>query len=642
MDIPLRDLAPGRAPGRLAAPTRTERAARAQHPVALVSMPFATRRRPSIQLGLLAAIASQQGFPVTAMHLNLDFARQVGPQPYEAIFRFGRNLGIGDWVFSAAAFADDPDPRHAMLGLYPEELPELLNGIGRSAEYLVELREREVPRYLDRLMEAVEWGRFAVVGFSCCFAQNTASFALAGRIKRAYPHVTTVFGGPNFDGEVGCELVRAVDCIDYAVVGEGDLAFPELLVAHQEGRDPADVAGVACRRGGAVREPRRRPLLSGLDELPFPVYEEWFERAEALRLMPAAGRADVEVLFESARGCWWGQKHHCTFCGLNGTGMAFRAKTPERVRAELDHAAARYGTRRFFSTDNIMDMSYLRTLLPALAADDPGYSLFYELKANLSREQVGLLRRAGVHRAQSGIESLSTHVLQLMDKGVTGIQNINLLRWARYFGISLRWNVLYGFPGETAEDYQRLAATMRHLTHLEPPLACCRVDMERFSPMYEDPARFPVRYRRPRATYRHIYPASVDLEKIAHIFEHEFEQALPDAVYAPTRNAVRSWYAAWERRPSLTFERVDGDVLIVDDRAAGGPEVLAVAEPLASVYDALSDRPRNAAKVAAELDLREPVAELVGALDEFCARGLMVREGSTFLSLALPRPGPRA
>jgi len=308
------------------------------------------------------------------------------------------------------------------------------------------------------------------------------------------------------------------------------------------------------------------------------------------------------------------------------------------VRAELDHAAARYPTHRFAAVDNIMDTSYLSTLLPALIEDDPGYELFYELKANLTREQVALLRRAGVRLAQPGIESLSTRVLKLMDKGTTALQNVNLLRWATYYDIFLNWNVLYGFPGETPEDYRQVETMIPHLHHLQPPVGVGPVRVERFSPMFDDPARFPVRYRRPRAIYPHIYPGTVDLEEAAYSFDHEFEQSLPDAEYEPMRRLFDDWHATWANptTPSLTFEPADGALLITDLRDPARPATVTVAEPLSSLYAALSDRPRKADKVTAELGLLEPVEELTAALREFCTHGLMIREGDAFLSLALP------
>jgi hypothetical protein len=58
--------------------------------------------------------------------------------------------------------------------------------------------------------------------------------------------------------------------------------------------------------------------------------------------------------------------------------------------------------------------------------------------------------------------------------------------------------------------------------------------------------------------------------------------------------------------------------------------------PLARMYAAASDRARSAAKLKEELRLPWPAEEVEAALDEFVARGLMVRDGSLFLSLALP------
>ena len=90
----------------------------------------------------------------------------------------------------------------------------------------------------------------------------------------------------------------------------------------------------------------------------------------------------------------------------------FRSKSPERVLDELAQQARRYRSFRFEAVDNILDMAYLKQLFPALAENDAGYEFFYEVKANLSREQLRLLAQAGVTHIQPGIESLSSHVLR--------------------------------------------------------------------------------------------------------------------------------------------------------------------------------------------------------------------------------------
>jgi hypothetical protein len=152
-----------------------------------------------------------------------------------------------------------------------------------SREQVVELREHTIPSYLDGLVDAVPWGWFRIVGFTCTFQQSAASFALARPIKARYPNVITIFGGANFEGTMGAELARSVDVVDYAVIGEGDLTLPELLDAFVEGCDPAAVPGLAFRRGEDVIRSASRTPFENMDTLPTPNYDEYFERAEQRR-----------------------------------------------------------------------------------------------------------------------------------------------------------------------------------------------------------------------------------------------------------------------------------------------------------------------------------------------------------------------
>ena len=211
------------------------------------------------------------------------------------------------------------------------------------------------------------------------------------------------------------------------------------------------------------------PPADQLDDLPAPDYDEYFQRAEDLGVLPRTGLRNVWLPIETGRGCWWGAKHHCTFCGLNGATMRFRSKSAERVLNELAEQARRYRSFHFEAVDNIVDMAYFTKLFPVLADRETGYEIFYEVKANLSREQLRLMAQAGVTHIQPGIESLSSNVLRLMRKGVRASQNVNLLRWAHYYGINVDWNLLWGFPGETEQDYADQAAVIPHLRHLPPP-----------------------------------------------------------------------------------------------------------------------------------------------------------------------------
>jgi ribosomal peptide maturation radical SAM protein 1 len=599
-------------------------------------MPFMDADRPSIQLGLLTSIANMHGFPTRAVHANLEFAAQLGVDDYRKLAEH-RGCMIGDWLFSVEAFGDAaPDPDGTFLDEFADALKYLGPSQSAVEAWLLAVRTQYVPKYLDAMLNLIDWQHTDVVGFSSSFQQNAASFALARRLKARHPRLVTVFGGANFDGSMGVELVRSIDCIDIAVVGEADEAFPRLLSALSTGDDPGAVPGVVSRLSGNLIVTPPAPV-GGLDGSPVPDYDDYFDRAKRLGLMSGGARRRTWIPLETSRGCWWGAKHHCVFCGLNGRTMQFRAKSANRVLEELATLAHKSGSFRFECVDNILDLRYLFELFPAIIERGVDYQFFYEVKSNLTRAQLRLLARAGVTHIQPGLESLSTAVLGHMRKGVTAAQNVNLLRWARYYGIKLAWNVLWGIPGETVEDYARQSALVPHLTHLQPPDTEGRIWLERFSPVFNELPDDRFRFKTPERSYNYVYPAGIDLTKVAYFFDYELDDALPDHTYEDLYQAIQQWRQAWrDTQPELTYWFAPGLLQIYDGRWPGQKRSYTFRGEAADVYCACSERPRSVAAVRDELGLDIGAREVRKLIDEFERLGLMMLDGEHALALALP------
>jgi ribosomal peptide maturation radical SAM protein 1 len=602
-------------------------------------MPFATARYPSIQLGLLQAILSEHEISAKTHYVNLSYGARLGWEVYEIFCRQTPRL-LGDWIFAQAAFGGSaPDP-WLYLDAYGHELEPFAARFGRGLDYLEKLRERDAPAFVEECFGAVAWDEYDVVGFTSTFAQNTAALALARLLKSRDPQLVTVFGGANFEDEMGVEYVRALPWIDYAVTGEGDIALPLLLECIASGKDTTELPGVVCRVVGDALASGRAPALHDLDVLPDPDYADYFATAAAVGLPAEVLRHPVKLPYESARGCWWGAKHHCTFCGLNGMGMTYRSKSPERVLAGFAELAERYGVRDFVSVDNILDMRYVGQVFGVLADRPLAYSFFHEVKANLKREQLELLARAGVTAIQPGIESLSTRLLRLMRKGVTGIQNVCLLKWAQHMGMQVLWNVLVGFPGERAEDYERQLEIIKLIPHL-PPAYCGGIEVHRFSPYYTDAEALGVRDLRPDGAYGHIYPAALDFDRIAYFFEFHAE-TLPQEVHEPLYEHVMWWRRVWGRPggPFLTYRTCDGELTVTDGRLTDVPPRLhAFAGAEALVHEFCGPIYHGIDKVAEHLrehGLRDARALAQGALDQLTALGLMLEDDGQYLSLALP------
>jgi ribosomal peptide maturation radical SAM protein 1 len=620
--------------------------------VALVSMPFSVKAdRPSLQISLLRALAERAGFETDSYHLYLDLAALIGPATYDRLCDLRFHL-TGEWLFSIAAFGEAaPADDQAYFTAFPGESEWAELKLGRNALYLSTLRHDILPAFIQSCLDAHDWNRYKVVGFSSVFQQQAASLALARRLKERFPELVIVFGGANLEGGMGREHARAFPFIDYVVVGEGDALFPTLLGHLAAGEKPPDLPGLLRRTEHRVVGGGRAPDIRDLDALPTPNYDEFFERSHRLGLLPPGGTPSG-LTFESARGCWWGQKHHCTFCGLNGMGMSYRSKAADRLLVELADLSSRYGSYAFEASDAILSVKYIEDVFAKLRDAKSDYRFFYEVKANLTREQLHTLYLGGLRAMQPGIESMSTHILQLMRKGCTMLQNVRTLKWARYYGITAYWNLLWGFPGETEADYQQEFEVLKQISHLEPPQNVNRIWLERFAPYFEDRERFGFQSVQPRASYRLVYPPHVDLDKVAYLFDYEMPSTLPDKVHKATVDWTEEWYRRWssDRPDHLRYRRTADAVVIEDGRGLEPPRQLVAADAWAEIYDFCSDTMRTVEQVARHVR-NTPVGlwsgdfPIAAALAEFCRLGLMLTEDGHYLSLALPvdqGPGGRS
>ena len=201
--------------------------------------------------------------------------------------------------------------------------------------------------------------------------------------------------------------------VDAVARGESESVLVPLIEALASGDDLSSIPNL-CYRGpeGAVIESEATGAPVDMDSLPTPDYFEYFERLEACPRVQSA--VEVQLPVTLSKGCWWGakKKNHCTFCGLNGIDMASRVMSDGRAFRTLVELSSRHQCNDFTATDNILPLSYFDNLLPRLAEESFDLAIFYEVKANMTRSQVALLRSAGVRTIQPGIESLSSSVLR--------------------------------------------------------------------------------------------------------------------------------------------------------------------------------------------------------------------------------------
>jgi ribosomal peptide maturation radical SAM protein 1 len=585
--------------------------------------------RPSFGLSLLKAELEREGLACDVHYLNLHFAEMLGSQRYNRIGDSTAEALMGEWVFAADLFGDRVASADEFFG---KVLPPGVNVREEIADFLL---ARDVASiYLEECERLVPWQDYALVGFTSMFQQNIASLALARRLKIAHPQLQIAFGGANCEGDMGLALHRLFPFIDYVCSGEGDIALPVLARRVAQGIPVGDIAGIIRREDDQTVAPSipGAPVFD-LDSLPEPDFDDFVDQRAAVKLEHLPGLC---ALIETSRGCWWGQKSHCTFCGLNGSTLQFRVKSPERAIEEFASLAERYQPEIIEAVDNILDMRYFRDVLPRLVEMDLGVRVFYETKANLRRDQVRLAREAGIEQIQPGIESLNTHVLKLMRKGVTALQNIQLLRWCAEYMIEPGWNLIAGFPSEHAADYARQAEIAPLLSHLNPPLGVAPLRLDRFSPLFMAPAENGLENVRPADAYGLIYPfAERDLADLAYYFTFDYSDGRdPNAYLTDLRREVEAWRAAAPHADLISLD-LGEHLLIWDTRPVATRKEHRLWGVERAVYTAC-DSARTLAEIEANLAQHAISDPIQPALNALIDAHLMLREDGRYLALAVP------
>ena len=640
--------------------------------VCLVLMPYAAIERPSLALGILKACLKGKDIESTVLYPNLWLAEEIGLVKYTAISQSPPVLLMGEWTFSGVAFPNF-QPDHSQ---YFNTIFEQLIRVRQSSAIAHQKTEimqalwavrQKTALFIDRVARSILDLRPRIVSCSSTFQQHCASLALLRRIRELAPEVITLMGGANCEGPMGIATYRAFPWVDFICSGEGDEMFAKLCrQLLDKGRElaatdlPYGAIGSAPRSNFVALREAPRASVTELDKVPIPDYDDYFQTLETSKIAPYI---KPTLPIETSRGCWWGQKKHCTFCGLNGSGITYRSKSPDRVVKEFTNLSQRYGLRKFFVVDNILDLGHINTVLPIFTTLKKPYSIFYETKANLKHQQIQQLAEAGVRWIQPGIESMHDSALKLLNKGNTALINVQLLKWARELGIYVSWNFLIGIPRESRKWYTDMLEWLPLIVHLQPPSGTTPIRYDRFSLYHEYSAEYRLTLV-PNRAYSYIYPFSPEMmNELAYFFEDSKElnsEKLHDtnghscngltSQIIWEHQSLQEWVNQWkklfssEQTPFLNIIDDDGERLrIIDTRPCATDTRLSL-EGLAYQVYVTCDRALTHRELVNALGQKWGFDgswnHILPVVEELRARKILLKLNGRLLSLALREPIP--
>ena len=528
--------------------------------VALVSLPWMSPAMPSIQLATLSSALQGEAIDSDVHELYVDYAARIGLNLYNQL---GNMHGfLPEWIFSRHYYRDETGTElsgmMAQKSLKDSLWPEFADVVLKPLDAVTET-------YLTEMVDSTDWSRYDIIGCSLTISQLGASMAFARRLKVRYPQVKVIFGGSQCAGPMGRAILRICPYVDAVVHVEGELVLAELVRRYRSGQTPEGLGGVSYRSSdNRIVSGPPGGLFRNLGECWQLSYDSYFQRLLRLNLLE---KLNPWLPFEGSRGCWYGQKNQCTFCGLHET-MEFRSWKPNSVLTQLERLYSRYGIPRFYAVDLILPRDYLHSLLPEIAARGHDWMFFWEVKANMRREELEVLAAAGVRWVQPGIESLDEDMLRLMKKGVSPLQNIQLLKWSEELDIYCGWNMIHGLPGEKQRSHENMVEMIPKLYHLRPPSGSGRFQLHRFSPYFENPEQYGIRWTGADPTFQCAFPIpKEDLDELVYL--HDFVNLIDDvpADGSALERALKEWRKAYLQGASLRITvRPDGSSWIEDQR----------------------------------------------------------------------------
>ncbi len=515
--------------------------------VLLIAPPIASVLRPFIGISSLKSVLENNGIDVENVYLNIDYAETIGVELNEYLSeQMPAPFLVGEWIFSGLL---------RQITLHEEEKYYQFLRKYFSIEQIVNIQaiKKQSANFISYAATKLVAKKPTLIGFSTSFQQNCSSLAIAAKIRELDPQIVICFGGANCEGEMGEALVEQFSQIDYVFSGESEETFLDFVKSF-----------ISKNTNRLDRNYIKGKAIENLDLLPMPDYSDYFRTIQQASFFH---RVNTAILFETSRGCWWGYRNHCTFCGLNGNSIRFRKKSPKKIAAEIDMLFKEWKVPRFMVVDNIMDASNILKAFNLLEESEKIH-FFWEVRVNLSKPKLLELQKHGVVWMQPGIESLSNSILKIINKGTTCLENIYFLKTCGELGISASWNILAGFPEEEIHEYKNMTDLLPKLEHLEPPNGCSAFVICRFSPYYERQKEYHLHHVQPYETYQQVYGFSEEAtRRIAYFFINKPPVEITQDYLIPVKEAISGWKEYWQKaRPILTLHRTENGGDIIDTR----------------------------------------------------------------------------
>ncbi|MGF3555203.1 MAG: RiPP maturation radical SAM C-methyltransferase [Thermoplasmatota archaeon] len=604
--------------------------------ILLISMPYAGTTIPSIQLAVLESYLKERGINIKTRHLYLKAAEFYGLNNYNFLIYPPNDSYTAQMVFSKYVFPDHWQKTEDKIKKYFNEF--ILKNIDEQKPFTFENYVQQTDKFLDWVVENINWHTFDIIGFTLNYGQLLPSLAVAKKIKELYPDKKIIFGGSRTTGLLGKKVLESFSYVDFVVSGDGEDALYRLSSDYE---NYESIPRLMYKKANEVIWNESDNVVD-INSLPIPCFHSFYEELKSVSIDVQQyffynGRLPIEI----SRGCWW---NRCSFCNLNIQHKKYREKTVDKIIQEIQFLSNKYKILDFQIIGNTLLKTEYQNFFEKLKQLGKDFTFFVEARAGqLKSKDYTLMKEAGFTIIQTGIESFSQHYLKKMNKGTRVIDNIAALKFCKENGIINRYNLIIDYPNEETVDFEETKKNIQLFKQYLDPPQICYLRVLFGSPIHRNPEQFNIQQLEYAPVDKLMYPQEF-LEKgfnFVYGFKREKELSKNDWV-----QLVEEWKKQRETLElegikkqtlvdKLIFYFVDGGsfVKIYDKRSSENVMIYILDELERKIFLACLD-------VISINDLQKqfsdvPNDQLVGILNAFEQNGIVFHEDNNYY-LSLP------
>ena len=295
----------------------------------------------------------------------------------------------------------------------------------------------------------VEEKTYDLIGVTMLTPMYNRSVEVVKALKHAFPEITMVVGGPHPTILPRETLIENKE-IDFAVIGEGELIFLDLVNTLENGSNTDDIPGIAYRKDNTVIVNQPPGMITNLDDLPIPARH--LLPMHAYHMTKSRSQSGHSFTVSVARGC----PFNCGFC-CRIFGRKVRHHSIERIIEEIGILVSDYGAREInLEADTItINRHFINSLCNGIIHSGLSKKITWTCESRIDTVNEGILRKmkeAGCWQISYGVETGSQRLLNLIHKDISLEQIEKTFAITQRIGISIRAFFMLGIPTETRQE----------------------------------------------------------------------------------------------------------------------------------------------------------------------------------------------